>query len=995
MAKVKKNWLGKEEDTEIEYNISYEVVDFEVDDDILIQEKLSIENFYKSAKSSSLDKRADKFDCSIAASIGLLTGAIDIFWVGEFSILEAQTWGRKHVNQFVIKISQLQGYPKDDLEGAIKYLEKKFPNPSDKLTPNFGGGLQHHLRDFSHHPTLLGLICSILTQFTGEGFGTDTEGNFISVSIPESDLIGNNFEEKIFLGVVNWIFHLISDMSGSSQNAGAGTGIPGLILSFLKEASTLPLIKEIRIKYKNENIPISKWISKLFNGTAFPHKDLSDIVRLDLRTEIGIYRHLTKQSVPTIVNQCLVRAFYLVTRLVLEVKSKDIKSVSDLNRLDPKIFIPRNNRCITRMLTISSGVFSTIDVSEALITSAVKNRSSKGSFTLGVLFRINFVGIGSFAFAIKNDARYIASDIKDSFQLKVPRVLAMQKLIPKSNLIQMEVIMDNRELYQYTFDTLLKRVKESIDAKIRTRQYMDTMFSPIIRMGDRNHTLNNDIVSANEAFVITAIADLVIAMFDQNSIPYVLFPMDPQLSGMTLREQRKKLPFHFVMIEEGKRVGYYFDNNTRKIYDELESYDLDCVKIVKMYHMEDSVFSSYYQKANEYNSEADIDVRFCLFRDVFRKYFGPDEYDIFLEYVNDFNERALNLIGFSTVITPSEEAIAKFRIKVGEMIFKYPYKDYIPKDIFENQVRILTKNYLERGLYKAMVGYAPFAVSFVSSEWYYGMYKVTNSLDQTGIVAGYLKSVEQLLYAIIQFSKDKGKIFLDRDKTYIEYTNDNESRIDKTLGSLITFFKLNNEILDVSDYVKNHIINIIDDWRDKNRNGYFHKDNLQNVDKIEEIRKKAIYLYFLILGGCTISNEQFEILLMQPNTDYELNSEVNEFQYNDFDKWLTLLLRHPLINKANAINFCLYLSGEKHWTLQLNSSRNYNENNYVWTYDVDFSSGRDNYDWQFQGTWEEALNQVTDGLGKYLEISSTSTNLKRFNAVVVSHRLDVKVVYKK
>ena len=68
MAKVKKNWLGKEEDTEIEYNISYEVVDFEVDDDILIQEKLSIENFYKSAKSSSLDKRADKFDCSIAAS---------------------------------------------------------------------------------------------------------------------------------------------------------------------------------------------------------------------------------------------------------------------------------------------------------------------------------------------------------------------------------------------------------------------------------------------------------------------------------------------------------------------------------------------------------------------------------------------------------------------------------------------------------------------------------------------------------------------------------------------------------------------------------------------------------------------------------------------------------------------------------------------------------------------------------------------------------------
>jgi hypothetical protein len=78
----------------------------------------------------------------------------------------------------VIKVSQLQGYPKDDLEGAIRYLEKKFPNPSDKLTPQFGGGLQHHLRDFSHHFTPLGLICSIITQFTGEGYGTDNDGNF-------------------------------------------------------------------------------------------------------------------------------------------------------------------------------------------------------------------------------------------------------------------------------------------------------------------------------------------------------------------------------------------------------------------------------------------------------------------------------------------------------------------------------------------------------------------------------------------------------------------------------------------------------------------------------------------------------------------------------------------------------------------------------------------------------------------------------------------------
>lgn len=28
--------------------------------------------------------------------------------------------------------------------------------PSDGNTPDFGGGLQHHLRDFAHHPTIVG-----------------------------------------------------------------------------------------------------------------------------------------------------------------------------------------------------------------------------------------------------------------------------------------------------------------------------------------------------------------------------------------------------------------------------------------------------------------------------------------------------------------------------------------------------------------------------------------------------------------------------------------------------------------------------------------------------------------------------------------------------------------------------------------------------------------------------------------------------------------------
>lgn len=40
---------------------------------------------------------------------------------------------------------------------AVKALKNGFPIPSDGNAPVFDGGLQHHLRDFAHHPTIVGL----------------------------------------------------------------------------------------------------------------------------------------------------------------------------------------------------------------------------------------------------------------------------------------------------------------------------------------------------------------------------------------------------------------------------------------------------------------------------------------------------------------------------------------------------------------------------------------------------------------------------------------------------------------------------------------------------------------------------------------------------------------------------------------------------------------------------------------------------------------------
>jgi hypothetical protein len=308
-------------------------------------------------------------------------------------------------------IAKNKGYKGKTLQGAIDKLEELFEIPSDELKDKYGGPLQHHFRDFAHHPTIVGLSFSIMTQFTGMAYGTDTAGKFQIYPVPSSKSIGKDFAEKISFGVITWAFHLISDMAGSSDNPGAGVGIPGPLLAFFKEMSVLPFFKDITISYKDKEIAFSAWLSKWYNGTYFMSADNPKGIRFDLRTEIGMVHEISRQAVPIIMNECIVRGFYFIRRLLLEIQSKEIHSITDFAKLEPEKFLPFKNRKLTRMITISSGVFMTIDASAAAIGNLLGKKNVPGFF-----LSINYIGIGRFAFACKADSKYIAEDFKHIFQ---------------------------------------------------------------------------------------------------------------------------------------------------------------------------------------------------------------------------------------------------------------------------------------------------------------------------------------------------------------------------------------------------------------------------------------------------------------------------------------------------------------------------------------------------------------------------------------------------
>jgi hypothetical protein len=345
-----------------------------------IQERLDESNEKLAKYDKTIDRltnHADKVDYIVAASCGLLTGLVDAFFIGDAQ--HARSLGSKPVNSFVEHFARKNGYTGEaGLAGSIKFLEGKFKSPTDNIWSGKGLGIStytHHLDDYSHHPTLVGLACSVLTQFTRVGYFQNRDGATFKIAITDEGLIGKTFWGKIGAGIINWFGHLVSDMAGASNTPGAGMGIPGPILSLAKECAALPGIK-------NTGLPST--LCHMF-------KDHNVDLCFDLRCEIG-------QSIPVLTNICLVTVFYMIRRIIFAIRA--YKAGEEVNIMD---IIPSGNRTYARMMTIASGVFMATDLADAGIRTAVEGGANPAAMFAKFVSRVNIVGVGQFAIALGKD----------------------------------------------------------------------------------------------------------------------------------------------------------------------------------------------------------------------------------------------------------------------------------------------------------------------------------------------------------------------------------------------------------------------------------------------------------------------------------------------------------------------------------------------------------------------------------------------------------------
>lgn len=376
---------------------------------------------------------ADNLDYLLAVASGVLTGMIDVFFVGDLNMNDAKKGVHTNVNKFIQFYAKCSGYEggDNDLAGAISFLEKKYPVAQDNSWSGEKisvGSKNHHLADLAHHPTLVGLLAAIIVQFFRTGVFVNRDGEwhltlietdpkelakiwapvFISAfliwitNIAKKKYTEDTGKEipkvlarlikllasapvvlKLLSVASNWAGHLVSDMGGSKNTAGGGSGIPGLFISFLHELSSIPPL----------------------NYTKLPQivNDLYTKNKIDLRTELAFASELGRQAVPVMINELIVRSFYFIRRLLREFG--DYKSWSDVDwdRINWQNVIPFKNRTVIRMITIASGTFTVIDMADAGIRAMISSKGNPALFWSKFLIRVNFVGIGRFTVALATD----------------------------------------------------------------------------------------------------------------------------------------------------------------------------------------------------------------------------------------------------------------------------------------------------------------------------------------------------------------------------------------------------------------------------------------------------------------------------------------------------------------------------------------------------------------------------------------------------------------
>lgn len=356
----------------------------------------------------------DRYDYLLSSVSGVLSGFIDIFFVGsplnqkqKLLAKASDDFFREKVESFADLLVSSDGKfysgkskKPDTLAKKIQYLEGRFKVPYDavsdrKLDLNPGtlnmNTKNHHYVSLAHSPGIEGLVFAIIDQLTGQGTYL-SNGKLVRKAYGTKSgfhLEGGNFIEKIFFAIVNWLGHLMSDAIGSNTsvaNGSRGTGLP------------IPLMQFFQM-FNNVRLPICE-------------DDIAKMARKSFEDGYDL-RHGAALAIPVVINELLIRFLWMAKQYFYH--GKDIKSILKQSQTPE----------LRRMLLVGHGNLCLVDGTDA---------ASRNTGNIYAMFlSMNFVAWTRFAYAGFTEVRAIYENNRAANKQRAEEMDAEWKLLLKES----------------------------------------------------------------------------------------------------------------------------------------------------------------------------------------------------------------------------------------------------------------------------------------------------------------------------------------------------------------------------------------------------------------------------------------------------------------------------------------------------------------------------------------------------------------------------------
>ena len=353
-------------------------------------------------------EESDRIYYSVAAASGILTGAISMLHLTEEQLNAIDTFKEKDWKPIVVSVANLIGYKKSDYKGASKYLVTRAVRTIEKSEKT-----KETLAILSEHPSLAGLVFSVIAQFSGKAVCVNENGVISKHKLPDYYAVGETNAEKIVCAVLYWLFALAADEAISKRRVLDEIGISAALLKKIKEFANLPFMKKIPSNYEEAEKAFSEWLKKAITGAElYSESEEHEGKTNPLFTLMGIALNLAEDSFPVLINECIVRGLFVLLRICSEVKERKITSFEELMDIPAASVLPESGHVLSRMCLIASASFAAANIAGATLK-AVKDKKTKGrKFSETFFAELNIVGIGRFLFACASDSKYWGEDIR-------------------------------------------------------------------------------------------------------------------------------------------------------------------------------------------------------------------------------------------------------------------------------------------------------------------------------------------------------------------------------------------------------------------------------------------------------------------------------------------------------------------------------------------------------------------------------------------------------